>query len=618
MTTEGKSMSNIKISNKALVFFLTLISLLVYLNTIRNGFVLDDHLAIGDNNIVKKGLDGIPELILTPYHYGWTSYGVDNIYRPVSLVFFAIVYHFFGLDPLPFHVLNILLFAACVVLLFTFLNKLFEGKRVFVAFIAALLFALHPIHTEVVANIKSCDELLCFLFVFSGLILFVNYVNSGKLYQVVAGGLCFILALLSKESAITFAVLIPVIFFFYKSDSKARSVQIAVCVVAVAALYLLLRQHVLAQYHATGGAINMIENALAKEDLPFDTRLATAVWILGYYIRLLFVPYPLVSDYSFNSIPYVHFGNIWVIVSLLVYLFLAGFSVMRLVQRRRDPYALGVLFFLATIALLSNIPFLLGTTMAERFLFMGSVGFCLCLALFIDKLLKVGTKGVREVIAEKPGKAAAILLPIVVVYTGITISRNADWQSNTTLYTHDSKILPDNSRLNYYVANDLLAAAGQDAGARVQYTTEALPYLYRAVAIYPEYALAENDLGAAYRNLNQRDSAKVHFEKAYAINPRFLFAIRNLIALCNLQKDFEGAAQYNKQLLVLGASHPKIYADIGYCYLNMSKYDSVVKYLEQGAKLYPNESSMFYKNLAYTFNMMGKSDSAAKYGALVR
>ena len=150
-----------------LVILLGIISCLVYANTLKNGFVLDDGAIITGNSLVKKGIPAIPEILSTPYHHGQFSKTSNDLYRPLSLVMFATEYQLFKEHPLPFHLINILLFTCCVILLFFFLDALFERKKTAAAFIASLLFALHPIHTEVVANIKSRDELLCFFFAFT-------------------------------------------------------------------------------------------------------------------------------------------------------------------------------------------------------------------------------------------------------------------------------------------------------------------------------------------------------------------------------------------------------------------------------------------------------------------
>ena len=152
---------------------LAAIAFLLYCNTLGHGFILDDVMVLKDNVLVKQGIKAIPELLSTPHMRGYLIIPND-LYRPLSLVMFAIEYQFFGLNPTVGHFFNILTFMGYVVMLFLFMNKFFDGKKTAIAFIAALIFAVHPIHTEVVANIKSRDELLCYFFAFWALNLFME------------------------------------------------------------------------------------------------------------------------------------------------------------------------------------------------------------------------------------------------------------------------------------------------------------------------------------------------------------------------------------------------------------------------------------------------------------
>ncbi len=205
--------------NAILCIVLAVASLLVYVNTLKNGFVLDDSVVTTKNTIVKQGFKGIPELLVTPRTKGISFNKSDN-YRPLTLIMFAIEYQFFGDNAAVGHFFNILFFAGCVVLLFLFFDKLFERKKTVVVFIAAMLFALHPIHTEVVANIKSRDEIICFFLGFLSLNIFLEYMKTGKAWQLIMGSLALFLAFLSKETVITFLAIVPLVFFFTKATIK--------------------------------------------------------------------------------------------------------------------------------------------------------------------------------------------------------------------------------------------------------------------------------------------------------------------------------------------------------------------------------------------------------------
>ena len=601
-----------------LSLLLGLISFLVYANTLKNGFVLDDDLAIKENALVKKGIPAIPELLATPYHHGWNPDYHDNLYRPLSLALFAAEYQFFELDPAPYHFLNILVFAGCVILLFLFLDKVFERKKTAVAFLASLLFALHPIHTEVVANIKSGDELLCFFFAFLCMNVFIRYVQTGKILQLLTGAFCFLLSLLSKETSITFLFVIPLVFFFYRNERKKRSIPISVSIAVVAIIFLIARFSILNHYYSGNYApVGTIENALASNDLSFEPRIATAILILGYYIKLLFVPYPLICDYSYNSIPYVHFSDPWVLCSLLFYLFLAVFGVMRLIKNRRDPFAFGILFFLITLSLFSNIFFLIGFTMAERFLFFGSVGFCLVVALLIERW--AGKAVVTGIAILKKPKVLGIIIPLSVIYAIITFNRNKDWSDNYTLYTTDLEKAPNDARLHYYVADYLLTHLFKEKDIAMQKETvdEAMSLLYKAVEIYPGYVNAQCDLGILYYDLHQSDSAETHYKEAYELDPTNIPVISGLAHLYFVNKQYRRSIDYNQKAIDISPDYPMTYSNSAFCYLDLGKFDSAILYANKAIALDPKLYGP-YQILVFAYQAIGNTDSSKKYEAIAQ
>ena len=163
--------------NVKLAFLLGAIAFLAYANTFKNGYAYDDMSAVTQNTIVTRGSSALPEIFSTPYRYGF--YVTPNdLYRPLSLAMFAMEYQLSDGAPGIMHFMNVLIYTGCVLLLFFFFDVLFEKKKTAIAFMASLLFALHPLHTEVVANIKSRDELLCFFFVFSSLLAFMKFARE--------------------------------------------------------------------------------------------------------------------------------------------------------------------------------------------------------------------------------------------------------------------------------------------------------------------------------------------------------------------------------------------------------------------------------------------------------
>ena len=599
-----------------IAIFLGVIALALYANTLRNDYTLDDFIVVKNNAIVAKGVAGIPELLGTPYHLGHSTFSND-LYRPLSLVMFAIESQFFGNNAAIGHFLNILVFAGCVVLLFLFLDDLFEGKQIVLSFLSTLLFALHPIHTEVVANIKSRDELLCFLFSFAALVLFMRYNRAGRLLHLIGGYTCLFVALLSKETAITLVVIVPMAFFIYQNFDIKKSLFISIGVLGIAAVYLSIRFSVLTIYHASQTAnIEFIDNMLVSAPSG-SVRIATALAIMGRYIWLLIIPHPLICDYSYNSIPFISFGNPACLISLVLYLSISALALYRLRKMRKDPLAFGILFFLITVSLFSNIPFLIGAAMAERFIFFASAGFCLCVAFVIDKWIWKGAGNDLAKLRNTP--FLVIFLPICLTYVILTITRNADWKDNNTLYSADILKNPANSRLHYYLGTSQLIDAenNPDNAAGNELTESGIMHLKRSLAIYPGFNLVLSELGNTYLHIRKYDSAQKFLEEAMLRNPADSAAMHNLSAVYFFENKYAQSISMCRAAIAIDPRYARGYRNMASCYLKLGQPDSAVFALKSAIVVDPGPGSS-YQNLAYIFKSMGILDSAKKYEAIAK
>ncbi len=599
----------------SLAILLGVIAFAFYANTANNDYALDDFTVIKNNNIVTKGISAIPEIFGTPYRRGWFI-TTNDLYRPMSLAMFAAEWQIFDKKPGASHVVNVLVFAGCVIFLFLFLYELFDRKKLAVPFIAALLFALHPIHTEVVANIKSRDELLCFFFAFLALNVFMKYLKTGKMMHLLVGGLCFFCSFMSKETVISFLFVIPFIFFLLSNQDKKRSVYITSVSVLVTVLFLIIRYSVLHAYGAnTSSDVTFMDNFLVEPPSAISG-LATKILILGKYLLLLLIPYPLVCDYSYDSIPFVTFSNIGVLLSLIVYIALTGFSFVRLARDRKDPYAFAILFYLATIALFSNIPFLIGAPMAERFVFFGSVSFCLVAALLLEQFVGQTNEGGLALL--KNTKILAIVVPICLIYGFITVNRNADWLDNITLFRADVTKAPNDSRLTFYTGTELIVTYAKAEGnpeMKKKYTDEGIGYLRKSIATYEKYTDAHSSLGDAFFMINELDSAEYHGVRALQLNPKYALAINNLAGVYFMRNNFEKAIDMCRQALAINPSYVNAYSNMGLGYMRLGKFDSSLANIRRAIAIDPNFAGA-YENAVLTFRAMGKNDSASKYEGL--
>ncbi len=598
---EAKPSKKLSLTLK-LSLILGVITFIIYANTLQNGYVLDDSMVLSKNTIVNQGYAGIPELLKTPRLKGF-GYLKNENYRPLSLVMFAIEVGTFGLNPAYGHFFNILFFAFCVILLLLFLDKLFERQKTVVALIAALIFAVHPIHTEVVANIKSLDEIFCFMFAFLSLNIFVSYMKSGKMLYLLAGLGTLFLSYLSKETVVTFLGIIPLVFFFYLNEDKRRAIFMCAGAVVVTGIYLFIRHSILSDYGASTAAVEFIDNALVGASSTAE-RLATAFFTLGMYVKLLIIPHPLIDDYGFRSIPYKSFGDIWVLLSVAIYVAAGAVGVYRLFKFKKDPWAFGILFFMATIALFSNVAFLMGSAMGERFLFFASAGFCLLVALAIEKWILKAETSYDSFLKNK--LAVGILVVICLSFSYLTFARNAEWKDNSTLFKTDLTKSPENCRLNYYVGNELIENVlplEKDTARRREIIKEGIACLNRCLDIYYKYTDAHTELGTAYLNIPQYDSAEKQFKIAISQSPYQSIAANNLGTVYLRQGRFAEAIPAYKLAIQIKGDFVQAYCNLGSCYAQLKQFDSAIFYVSQALQFDPNYPEAYMQlGLAYYFS----------------
>ncbi len=202
-------------------FLIFTIACLQYVNTCSNDYAWDDALVIRDNAATQKGLAGIKDIWTKPVYIPQR-----NIYRPIPQTTFALGQHFFGDQPSIGHAVNVLLYGICCMLLFITLQRLLPDYHIAFALLASLLFVVHPVHTEVVANIKSRDEILALIFSLCSLFYFIKYLNQRQLLSIIAVAIFFILALLSKLNAITILAIYPLVYVFRQQNIAQQKNQI--------------------------------------------------------------------------------------------------------------------------------------------------------------------------------------------------------------------------------------------------------------------------------------------------------------------------------------------------------------------------------------------------------
>jgi len=488
---------------------------LIYLSTINFNFSCDDTSAITSNFIVQKGTRAIGEILKTPYRWGyWTNQ--DELYRPLSLIMFAIEWQLFPANPLPGHLINILLYGLTGFLLFNLLCRLFKNNLM-VSLATVLLFLAHPVHTEVVASIKSRDEILSFLFSILSISWLLDYFLTGKNIKIILSSVSFFLALMSKESALPLLAVMPLILVVFYNSTVKKSIAKIIPIIMAALIYLVIRAVVLNGIINTK-EINLLDNILVSAP-DYLSRLATVVYVLGRYFLILVFPMHLSMDYSFPEINILPFTDYRVLISLCIYIFLLGYSIYAI--RKRNIVAFGMLFYLTTIFISSNLVVTIGTVMAERLLYIPSLGFCIALTALMQNIFKSNSEmkqdtGLLDSIRQN-SKLLIITSIILILYLYKTIDRIPVWKNNFTLYTSAVVDAPNSARTHAAFAAQVRGLSYDTtltSEKRNEYLNQSISEYNRSIELNPKGQEGYKRLASIYWQKGDAEKAWSYNETA--------------------------------------------------------------------------------------------------------
>ncbi len=583
---------------------------ILYGNTIRNKYCVDDCIVTYYNPTIQKGIKGIPEIFTSLYSVrGNVKYG----YRPVVKATYAIEYEFFGQNPHISHLINILIYAFTCVLLFFILKKLltpekypdppakelvrragksgFHGARDYnIIFPIAItsLFLAHPLHTEVVCSLKNRDELLSFLGCLIALHFFIRYAEKDKVKYILTGLFFYLFALLSKASAITFLAVYPLILYFF-SDAKHKKI-----------LYIFLSVFVIAVIAHYGPKFYLPpasrEKLFLENPLFYETniwkRFATGFYSLIYYVKLLFYPHPLRFYYGYNMLPVVSWLNGWVIFSFIFHLSIFIYAIIKI--KAKHILAFAILYYLVSISMFANIVKPVMGIVAERYLYASSLGFCIIIAYFIF---------IKSAKLSRTFQIAALII-ILIPYTAKTIERNKHWKDFLTLYSHDIKYLEKSVNANDMLAGELLreinvdlfkskdiaesAFAKASADKNKEKIDMAIKYYKQTIKIYPEYYSSYNALGEIYLMLlKQYNVAAEYFQKALKINPEFAKSSFNLGQCYEMLNNYPQAIKYYKNAFALNSEYITARSNLANLYNKMGDFETAVTINKEIMKMFP-------------------------------
>lgn len=644
------------LSQKSLVLFTIIVfSFILYGNSLNNKYALDDAIVLTQNNFVKKGFSGIKDILTTELFTGFFGVKKNLVeggrYRPFSLITFAIEYELFGENPFIGHFINILLYALTAILLYITLLRLFKDRfsdewRKAFPFMVTLLWLFHPLHTEVIANIKGRDEIFALLGSIGSLYFILRYFETKKWYWIAIASIVFFLALLSKEMTITYLLIIPLSLYFFSRESFKSILVPSLLMLIPSLVFLFLRQSIMGEPAVTGVSIpkELMNHSFLGTSLA--EQYATIIYTLLLYLKLLFVSYPMTFDYYPFHISITTFSNPWVIISILVHLFLAFVAIKG--WRKKSIVSFGIFYYAITFSIVSNILFPIGTFMSERFMYMPSIGWAIIVAFGIYKL----SQQLKRLSLDF---AFILCLLILLPYTALTINRNPAWANDYTLFTTDvktsigsaksntsaggkimeeieklDKIVRDNpnslkiirqliEKTNLNEADKKQLLKGQNKNEIFQniktYRNEqlrlSLKYLNKAVKIHPTYVDALLLLGNAHYTYNKNyDSTWVAYKKILQRNPNHDLVIKNWTLILNDSIAPRQKIKYHQNLLAFSPHLFESNYQIGNLYGRaLNQIDSAIIYLEKAKSIKPNNEKV-YKDLGVAYGMNKNYDKA--------
>ena len=580
--------------NKDFLFILLLIIIGggVYANALPNSFAYDDRVTVEENLFIRDWTN-LRRFFSADYY----SRSEEYSFRPLVTLTYFIDYSLFGLRPWGYHLTNLLLHLLAGITLYFLAKKILLHRGP--AMLAALIFIVHPVQTEAVAGISFREDLLCALFFFLSLLIYISSERkknrvvtdnpeSGDIFQ--PGGsntvycisiFLFLLALLSKEMAVT----LPLVIVAYELIIRRQRLTSLfrpriITFFLIAGLYLLSRFGLLYQ-QGTLPATPEFGNIITRLFLVFKG--------LGLYGKLAFFPVNLTVEYA-DPFPPVVWSNYLLLPALLTTAFLLTAWLRR---RRRPVGAFGLAFFVITLLpILNLVPnSRLG---AERFAYLPILGISLW-----------GAETLSGILSESRQKSWIQLL-IGLIFLSLaagTVSRNRVWRDNLTLFTRAVAVSPLSSKAYHGLGNEYFRL-GRPGPAVYEFK--------KAIAIFNREPLYYNSLGVAYGELGRFDDALIQFQASQRLHPGNPLVLMNLSTLFLRTGDIPRARETINKYIAARPFDPDGYINLGEIELQQGAYQPAISAFREALNRDPN-SLPALSNLGYCYYRLGDYRQAEKY-----
>ena len=584
-----------------LLLFLVLgaVLLAAYANSFQAPLLLDNKVVIGtDPRIRDLNADNLRLIFTKDY---WFPHLPSDLYRPFTTLSYLFNYAVLGNEGRPFgyHAVNFLLHWANAWLVFRLLHRL--SARLRLSFATAVIFAVHPVNVESVTNIVGRADLLATFSVLVAGLLYLRGRDASaweRLGWNSAAGLVAVLGAFTKESAVMVLPVMVLTDLLWPPAGAAlvtspasllallRRTWPGYAALVPALLAVLLARHLMPDVSTLPSQV-FVDNPIAQSS-PFSGFM-TAAHVIGRYVFLFLLPLSLAPDYSYNQIPlygesapWWHDLSCWLALGLILYLLVSAFRWWRL----RPLYSWGVLVFLGTLLPTANLLFPIGSIMAQRFLYLPSVGFCLVIALGLATVSRALAAWRIDGERVLPG-GISVALPIAVVAALVvrTHARNADWRDELAFWSSAAAASPESFKTHKGLAGAIyetlpteenldIAIARLETGRRIL-EQRPLEIKRREATLYVHLGIYLRRKGDSLAERGSDVEARGYFRRAVAVLEKAREVDRFNVAnrLKALRARGETPAEYGDE---------SIYATLGYCQMRLEAWREVE---ETGAAL---------------------------------
>ncbi len=574
-TQQGKSLIQHYKERKWAIGILLLLTFLVYIPSLQNGFVNWD-----DNTYVYEN-----EALINMDIAAMATEPMAHNYHPLTMLSLAANYALSGLNPFSYHLFNLLLHLLNTFFVFWLLYEMTK-RNLQIAFIAALIFGIHPMHVESVAWISERKDLLYTLFFLPALLTYIRYIKTKQSHFYILTLILFVLSLLSKPAAVIFPIVLFAFDFWYRRQWNVKLLveKIPFLLLAVAmGIYTIQIQ-------------SDLDAVASIEKYSLIHRILFAAYGFNFYIVKFFVPYPLLPFYAHpttdNGLSLIYWLSPLVAIGILAAVFV--------IWRRSKVMLFGMAFYLLNLLLVLQLVTVGGAIVAERYTYMPYIGLAFILAYWWRRWC-------GQYPARKPLFSG--ILGAWILFLGIcSFQYTKVWKNGEILWTYQIQQKPKGAKglINkgvYFIEEY------KKNRANVALRDSALQYFNKTLEYHPHDINGLNERAGVYFELQDVERGFKDVNLLIQIDPTFYRAYLNRAILYSISNNHEAAVKDYTQYLKRKPEDDRAFNWRGIAYTQLQNFEEAITDFNKAIQLNP-QSGEYYFNRAKVYYQLGNEPQA--------